>query len=132
MTIKIVKIRTYDGDDVAYIGRGSPLENLWSSKPSKFKYVTQVENSEIAVDLYREYMYNAIKIKDRRIVNELKIMLAYYEQHGTLALGCFCKDETDHNDLFICENEEIIFCHGDVIREVLYKMYRLKRKFKQE
>ena len=130
--IQIVNIRTYKGDDVAYIGRGSPLENKWSSKSSKYKHVIRVENAKIAVDNYRIYLHNKIKEKDRVIVNELKLLFEYHEQTGSLKLGCFCKDETEHNDLFICENEEVIFCHGDVIREVLYKMYRLKRKIKQE
>lgn len=114
MTINVVNIKKYDGDDVAYIGRGSPLENIWSSKPSKFKYVKIVGSSQIAVDNFRKYLYSKIKEKDRRIVYELKIMLAFYKQNGSLALGCFCKDENGNG-----------ICHGDVIKEVLEKMIKL-------
>lgn len=128
MTIKIVKIRTYKGDDVAYIGRGSPLENIWSSKPSKYKYVKKVDNAKIAVDNFKIYLHNKIKEKDRVIVNELKLMLQFYEENGSLALGCFCKDETIENDLFECveHDEDYVYCHGEVIRDVLLRMLKLK------
>lgn len=126
--IKIVNIRTYKGDDVAYIGRGSPLENKWSSKPSKYKHVIRVENAKIAVDNYRTYLHNKIKEKDRVIVNELKLLFEYHEQTGSLKLGCFCKDETLHNDLFECieHDEDYVYCHGEVIRDVLLKMIKFK------
>lgn len=117
MTIRVVNIRNYDGDDVAYIGRGSPLENIYSSKKSKFHYVKYVDSTQIAVDNYRTYLYKKIKNKDRRIVYELKVMLAYYEQNGSLALGCFCKDENGEG-----------LCHGDIVKEVLEKMIELKLK----
>ena len=129
MTIKIVNIRTYKGDDVAYIGRGSVLENIWSSKPSKYKHVIRVKTPDIAIENFKKNIYHKIKIKDEIIVNELKLLLAFYEENGTLALGCFCKDESEHdNDLFECEDfyDSTIKCHGDIVRDIILAMKRLK------
>lgn len=117
--IKVVNVRLYDGDDLAYIGRGSPLENIWSHKPSKYSYVTKVDSAEIAIDLYRKYLYKKIKEKDQRICYELKVMLAFLESSGSIALGCFCKDK--HGDGQ---------CHGDVVKEVLERMYKLNSEKK--
>lgn len=114
--IKVVNIKKYDGDDVAYIGRGSPLENIYSSKKSKFSYVIMVATSEIAIELYKEYLLKKIKNKDRVILYELKLMIQYYEKHGTLALGCFCKDEHGNGN-----------CHGDFVKEILERAIKLKQ-----
>lgn len=119
MTIKVVNINYYQGDDVAYIGRGSPLGNPYTSKKSKLaKY--KVDTVEEAVTAYKTYLLAKIRAKDKIILNELKLMLDYYTQNGTIALGCFCKGKNGENHL----------CHGDIIKEIMMQSLKHRAKGK--
>lgn len=112
--IQVVNLNTYDGDDLAIISRPSPLGNPYCHKPSVFPWVQRVPTVEIAVDKYRTYLYNKLRRKDRVITYELKLLLLYYNQKGSIALGCHCKDKHGEG-----------LCHGDVIKEIMERYIQL-------
>ncbi|AJK27118.1 hypothetical protein BJD49_gp015 [Acinetobacter phage vB_AbaM_phiAbaA1] len=85
----------------AYIGRGSPLGNPYSSKPSKYA-VTYVDTSEEAVERFRSDLYG------RRLspeAYEAMGELILHSKNNPLDLLCYCHDPNK--------------CHGSVIREFI-------------
>lgn len=87
--------------NIAYIGRGSPLGNPYSSKPSKFD-VTYVEDSEEAVTRFESDLYG------RRLppyAYEAMGQLILQSKDNPITLLCWCKD--------------LEKCHGKVIRDYI-------------
>ncbi|WP_378347288.1 DUF4326 domain-containing protein [Acinetobacter baumannii] len=88
------------GND-AYIGRGSPLGNPYSSKPSKYD-VTYVDTQEDAVARFESDLYG------RRLSPEAYEALGeliLHSKSAPLTLHCFCN--LDHP------------CHGRVIQKFI-------------
>ena len=84
-----------------YIGRGSPLFNPYSSKPSAHKNVIMVESREVAIEMFKHDLYNGeLKPEAYLALKELKEL----SSNTSITLVCFCCPEA---------------CHGDVIREYL-------------
>lgn len=113
MTIRVVNKYYYDGDDMVYIGRPSPLSNPYHSKPSKFdpKNLYKTDNVEESIEKFKKYLLLKIKSGDKIIINEIKLIISYYKETGSIALGCFCKGKNGEDHL----------CHGDFIKELLEK-----------
>lgn len=84
-----------------YIGRGSPLFNPYSSKPSAHKNVVMVESRDVAIARYKLDLYNGmLKPEAYLALKELNEL----SSNTSITLVCFCCPEA---------------CHGDVIREYL-------------
>ena len=107
--INVVNKRTFKGNNLSYIGRGSPLGNPFTHKENtKAKFI--VDSVESAVEAYRKYLNEAIESKDRKICDELnRLYKLYFKQGCELNLGCYCKYKGDE------------LCHGDVVKEILEK-----------
>lgn len=85
---------------LAYIGRGSPLGNPYSSKPSKHDVIA-VEDSDEAIARFEDDLYN------RRLDPEAYQMIGeiiLQRKRSMVTLVCFCKPKR---------------CHGDSIREYI-------------
>jgi hypothetical protein len=95
-----------------YIGRGTPLGNLWSHRdgtPEEFKCKTRHE----AIAKFRIWLQlNADNAHAPQIGAELK-RLKRLSQKGPLNLVCSCKPAA---------------CHGDVVREYLLNMPSLSEE----
>jgi len=79
-----------------YIGRGSVLGN-W------FK-ITPKTNRKQVIQLYKEWLWFKIKIKDQPVLAELARLVLLHKHHGELVLCCHCKP---------------LPCHGDIIKSCL-------------
>lgn len=91
--------RWLDGN-VAYIGRGSPLGNGYSTKDSAHP-VRKVKTKKEAIAKFKFDLYNGKLLPDAYdALKELKKL----HKEGSITLVCFCKPDD---------------CHGDVIREYL-------------
>lgn len=86
-----------------YIGRPSVLGNPYPLKKGEPRGST--------LDRYRKYLQGMIAKNDPDIVGELS-RLADIAEHGDLYLGCWCTPNP---------------CHGDVIREELYKILEARK-----
>lgn len=111
MTIQVVHSNYYFGDDVVYIARPSPLGNPYHSKPSVYdpKNLYKTNSVEESIEKYKKYLLLKIKSNDRLVVNELKLIIAFYKETGKLSLACFCKGK----------NGEDNPCHGDFIKFII-------------
>ena len=90
-------------DDV-YIGRGSLLGNPYTSvkdKETLAKYTC--DTREDSITLYKEYLLNKIRSRDRIVCGEIKRIYDLHKR-GNVNLVCFCKPKS---------------CHGDIIVEVI-------------
>lgn len=85
-----------------YIGRGSPLENPYSSKPSKYKHIQMVDTKEDAIKYFVYDLENGI------LPDEAYEALAHitkrFKSGKSITLVCFCKPHA---------------CHGDEIRKII-------------
>lgn len=86
-----------------YIGRGSPLGNPYSSKPSKLAE-EMVDSRKQPIELYERWVSNALHDETPHVFEYLGEMIDHYREHGKLYLVCFCSPKS---------------CHGDVIKEIL-------------
>lgn len=113
---KIIVVNKYKHiptDNDVYIGRGSPLGNLFtgSKKIENTKAEFQCNTREEAVEKHNEYLENKIKEKDSSICNELnRIWLMAKNSNEPIYLICFCKQE-----------DKEIACHGDNIKKIVEK-----------
>lgn len=114
MTIKVVNKKFYTGDDIVYIARPSPLGNPYHSKPSIYdpKNLYKTNSVEESIAKYKKYLLQKIKDNDRVITHEIKVIIAFYKENGSIALGCYCKGA----------NGEDHPCHGDFIKLLLEKV----------
>jgi len=87
-----VKEGLYENDGSFYIGRPSILGNPFSEK--RYGRVKCIE-------MYREYLWNAIKFNNERIKSTLIKMMKMYDRNNKLILWCYCSPKK---------------CHGDIIR----------------
>lgn len=84
----------------AYIGRGSPLANPYSSKESKYD-VTVVNTSEEAIKRFDDDLWGgSLSIEAYRAIKRLRRL----NKTSDITLVCFCKPDC---------------CHGDSIRNYL-------------
>ena len=90
-----------------YIGRPSVLGNPYPLKKGEPRGST--------LDRYRKYLQKKIADNDPDIVGELN-RLADIAEDGDLYLGCWCTPNP---------------CHGDVIREELYKLLEARKMSKK-
>jgi hypothetical protein len=97
--ISVKNRKNYKGPG-EYIGRPSPLGNPFKITPNFSR--------EDVIFRYRKWIYEAIKNKDEKVVNELKRLLKMLKENGKLILICWCAP---------------LSCHGDVIAEVLEQMF---------
>lgn len=85
---------------LAYIGRGSPLGNPYSSKKSKHD-VTEVKDSDEAIARFEDDLYNRkLEPEAYQMIGEIILQ----RKRTMITLVCFCKPNR---------------CHGDVIREYI-------------
>ena len=70
MTIRVVNKYYYDGDDMVYIGRPSPLSNPYHSKPSKFdpKNLYKTDSVEESIEKFKKYLL--LKIPNLRMFSQ--------------------------------------------------------------
>lgn len=87
-----------------YIGRGSPLGNLFSHVPSGLASY-RVSTREEAVAKYSDWLQQN---REKPVVKKaLEDAVALHQKHGSLNLVCFCAPK---------------LCHGEVIKKVLEEM----------
>ena len=113
MTIKVVNENYYKGDDKVYIARPSPLGNPYHSKPSKYdpKNLYKTNSVEESIEKYKNYILLKIRSNDKVVINELKLIIAFYKENGSIALSCFCKGKHDEDNP----------CHGDFVKKIIEK-----------
>ena len=98
------KTHTSQKNDV-YIGRGSPLGNIYDFKHSNHPQVKHiVKNREEAIEKYADYIKNKINKDDAEITNELAHILHVQEKYKNVNLVCYCAPEK---------------CHGDILKQLL-------------
>lgn len=88
-----------------YIGRGTPLGNMFShmeGTQAEFK----VDTREEAVELYTKELHHAISIGEPSVIQELDRLAHILLDTKKLTLVCSCAPKA---------------CHGNSIRDVLYK-----------
>lgn len=87
-----------------YIGRGSPLGNIFTSQDvTKTKAEFQADSREDSIQKFEEYLQAKIAQKDVVICDELN-RIYKLAKSGEVNLVCFCKPKS---------------CHGDVIKRVI-------------
>lgn len=89
-----------------YIGRGSPLGNMWTHLDSNFTDVIKVGSRTEAITAYKVWLDQKIADEDPIVCDELNRLAHIAMQDKPLRLVCYCKPQA---------------CHGDVIRAVLLK-----------
>jgi hypothetical protein len=109
--INVVNTRLYKGPHKHYIGRGSPLGNLYSHKDNT-KAIYKVESVEKAVECFEIDLRNKIANKDPVTCKALNDLYKYYKQYGVLNLACYCKWKGHES------------CHGDIIKKVLEEVLK--------
>lgn len=99
--IQIVNIHDYNGE-YYYVGRGSPLGNPFSDKPSKFDVMKTGSRKE-SIEKYKEWIEERLlyNTPQRRAIEECVNILI---SRNKIVLGCFCKPKP---------------CHAEVISEIL-------------
>ena len=120
MKIEVINIGYgYDADRKSaayYIGRGSPLGNPWSHRPSKYT-VHVAATREEAIEQYAKWIQERIQAPfspQARAIDECAKKLV---KDGTLLLGCFCLPWP---------------CHGEVLAKIiLERAEKLKAIFDQ-
>lgn len=100
--ISIVNKKTYKGDGY-YIGRPSPLGNVFSHLPNTLA-AHCVASREEAIEKYREWLREKLKT-DNEASREFRNLLGFYRKFGELTLICWCAPKYR--------------CHGEVIRDFL-------------
>jgi|LakMenE01Jun11ns_1017448.scaffolds.fasta_scaffold9763505_2 hypothetical protein len=85
-----------------YIGRRSPLGNIFSHLPNTEAKV-KVANRDEAVDKYEPYLREQIKLGNRKICDALNTVYRRAKE-GDTNLVCFCAPKR---------------CHGDVIKAII-------------
>lgn len=87
-----------------YIGRGSILGNPFTSiKDRKTKAEFICNSREDSIKMFKDYLLDKIKKKDKKICDELNRIYNLKEVN----LVCFCKPKS---------------CHGDIIKEIIEKV----------
>jgi len=104
--IIVVNKRYFTGKGI-YIGRGSPLGNPYSSKPSKYP-VRRCKTPEESVQKFEQHLRKSIDIRDVAICTVLNEIWKQVKANQKVHLVCFCKDK-DGNGV----------CHGDIIKKVV-------------
>lgn len=94
--IRIENKKVYKGDGF-FIGRPSPLGN-------PFPVNIKTSRSE-AIYKYRDWLTEKLQ-SDNPTSKSFIILAEYYRDHGELTLICFCAP---------------LQCHGEVIRDLIYK-----------
>lgn len=108
--IKVVNCHLYKGDDVAYVGRPSPLGNPYTHKLGTT--AIKVDSIRDAISLYKKYLYRELNNKNLKILNEIKLLILFYRNNGNkLALSCHCVDKHGNGE-----------CHAFVIKELLERI----------
>lgn len=79
-----------------YVGRPSPLSNPF--------VISGDQTREIVIQRYASMFINAIKKRDKRIINALHILEAHLIEHGKIDLICYCAPK---------------LCHAELIKQVL-------------
>lgn len=87
-----------------YIGRGSVLGNPYSSKElNKTKASFQSVSRDEAINDYRIYLTELIRLNDDKIIKELD-NIERLSNDGLVNLVCYCHPKK---------------CHGDVIKQII-------------
>src|SRR6185503_1980934 len=112
--VQVVNRHTYAGPKDAsyiYIGRGTPLGNNWSHIPgTQAQY--QVATRDIAIEQYRQWLWNQIKTGKGPVVTALNQLKERATQGEKLTLACSCSPEA---------------CHGDVIKGAIEHLVQQDR-----
>ena len=95
----IAVVNKHHGASGEYIGRGSPLGNPFPID------VAKGQTREVVINHYKEWLDRQIKHEVPRVIDELNRLGALALQ-GPLNLQCFCCPQA---------------CHGDIIKDVLFK-----------
>lgn len=108
MKINVVnKYKHVCGDNDYYIGRPSPLANIYSHMD--LSHCIKCETRDKAVDQYEIYLKNKIQKKDVKTLNELNKIYLFLKEKREINLVCFCAPKR---------------CHGEVIKKIIQE--RLK------
>lgn len=107
---EITVVNKHHGKSGEYIGRGSPLGNIYTHLESKFPNVIKVKDRKEAIAKYREWLRDMLEKEYPDVVNEMS-RLYLLSLAGPMNLKCTCKPAA---------------CHGDVIREELLRMHNHK------
>ena len=110
MKIVVVHTKRSNHPNTINVGRPSVLGNPFSHL-SYVKHVTHVPTVEDAVQHYKSWLIDRIA-DSQPVRSALNHIINVGQQHGTVHLACWCKDETkpypsDH------------VCHADVIRNAI-------------
>lgn len=108
MAISIKNKKNFSGG--YYIGRGSPLGNVYSYKSSNHPQVKYKVNSlDECISGFKSYLYQEIKNRDPLICNAVNDLIIKNLRGEDIDLVCYCSPNP---------------CHGDVIKEfVLSQKY---------
>lgn len=93
-----------------YIGRGSPVGNLFSHLNEKGSYydIVHVDTREEAIENYKKIQFPFEYENHREFREYIDKMYEKFKNGEDIYLGCFCKPKS---------------CHGDVIKEYLEKRF---------
>jgi hypothetical protein len=87
--------------------RPKPLGNIFSHKPSKYKYIP-VKTAQEAVDRYKQWLWKKYNDKDVEVLNEIS-RIKEDLRYKPVQLVCWCVDENGEG-----------LCHANVIRDFIY------------
>ena len=99
--IRVENKKTFKGDGV-YVGRGSPLGNPYTHRPSalaKFRVASRDE----AVDKYEEWLRDRL-MNDAIVRQAFDTLVDFYQCFGDLTLLCWCAP---------------LKCHADIIKKMI-------------
>jgi hypothetical protein len=113
--IEVVNKKTYNKHDATYVGRGSPLGNPYSHRPS-VAAVVKVKSREEAIKRYRVWLEHQIDEPGHARMFFLDLV-KFYKDFGTLKLACWCAPKA---------------CHAEVIAEMVEKYARQTRNESEE
>lgn len=105
--MKITVVNKHHRVEGEYIGRGSPLGNMFTHLHG-IPNTTHVASRDEAVDLYEMYIRAKIAGGDEIIIKELSRLYRLAE-YKPLNLVCYCAPQR---------------CHGDVIKRIIEDEYK--------
>lgn len=104
--ITVVNLKNHKStDNDVYVGRGSPLGNPYTHIKTKYTQADFiVETRYQAIEKYKEYLSEKIKLKDKSVCDELN-RIWKLAKSGDINLCCYCSPK--------------LACHGDVIKSII-------------
>lgn len=103
--IEIVNKKDYVGPG-EYIGRPSPLGNIYSFKPSSVEGTIVVSSRKEAIDKYEEWL--DAQPEDSPAKQELKRLANKYKESGKLVLICWCVPKHCHGHVLAKKIMELV------------------------